>query len=98
MVEEVRNVREKSPWKQERQKETMLKYLQVVIMGKVLMSPDETLAAVLSPNWTQTSHGHLSVKVSLQDKFHKEGLVIMIIKAELVVETGLVIDIILIVS
>ena len=65
----------------------MLKHLQAVIMGKVLMSPDETLATVLDLNWIQTSHGHLSIKVSLQDKFHKEGLV---------VETAAMVDIILI--
>ena len=89
MVEEVRDVREKSPWKWERQDETTLKQLQVVIMGKVLMSPDETLAAVLSPNWTQTSHGCLSIKVSLHYKFHNEGLM---------VETAAMVDIVLIVG
>ena len=89
MVEqEVRDVREKVPQKQQKgMKEAMIKHLQAVIMGK--MSPDETLATLLSPNWTQTSHGLLSVKVSLCNMSHKE---------EFVVETAAVVYIILIVS
>ena len=71
--QEVRDIREKAPQKQQKgMKETMIKHLQAVIMGQT--SPDKTLAALLSPNWTQTDHGLLSIKVSLCNMSHKRSL------------------------